>query len=96
LHDPLISSIIFPPVATDLLMDITFFFALLGGLLVLAFFANRVVRFTRVPDVIILMATGVVRPGRYHTGAKLAPFGAAKRRNRAGPRDLAGRAQPQH
>ncbi len=41
-------------------MDITVFFALLGGLLVLAFVANRLVRFTRVPDVIILMATGVL------------------------------------
>ena len=41
-------------------MDINLFFALLGSLLVLAFVANRLVRFTRVPDVIILMATGVV------------------------------------
>jgi potassium/hydrogen antiporter len=41
-------------------MDITLFFALLGGLLVLAFVANRLVRYTRVPDVIILMATGVI------------------------------------
>src|ERR1700742_3404838 len=41
-------------------MDLTFFFALLGGLLVLAFLANRLVRFTRVPDVIILMATGIL------------------------------------
>lgn len=41
-------------------MDLTFFFALLGSLLVLAFVANRLVRYTRVPDVIILMATGVL------------------------------------
>jgi cell volume regulation protein A len=41
-------------------MDLTFFFALLGGLLVLAFIANRLVRYTHVPDVIILMATGVL------------------------------------
>ncbi|MGA2097121.1 MAG: cation:proton antiporter [Candidatus Acidiferrum sp.] len=41
-------------------MDLNLFFALLGGLLVLAFLANRLVRFTGVPDVIILMATGVV------------------------------------
>lgn len=41
-------------------MDLTHFFALLGGLLVLAFVANRLVRFTHVPDVIILMATGVL------------------------------------
>ncbi len=41
-------------------MDLTLFFAILGGLLVLAFVANRLVRFTRVPDVVILMATGVL------------------------------------
>jgi cell volume regulation protein A len=41
-------------------LDINLFFAVLGGLLVLAFVANRLVRFTRVPDVIILMATGVL------------------------------------
>jgi len=41
-------------------MDLNLFFALLGGLLVLAFVANRLVRFTRVPDVILLMATGVL------------------------------------
>src|ERR1700735_3804809 len=41
-------------------MDLTFFFAVLGGLLVLAFVANRLVRFTHVPDVIILMATGLL------------------------------------
>ncbi len=41
-------------------MDLTLFFALLGGLLVLAFIANRLVRFTHVPDVIILMVTGVL------------------------------------
>jgi potassium/hydrogen antiporter len=41
-------------------MALNLFFALLGGLLVLAFVANRLVRFTGVPDVIILMATGVV------------------------------------
>jgi potassium/hydrogen antiporter len=41
-------------------MDLNLFFALLGALLVLAFVANRLVRFTGVPDVIILMATGVL------------------------------------
>ncbi|HUI74814.1 MAG TPA: cation:proton antiporter [Candidatus Acidoferrum sp.] len=41
-------------------MDLNLFFALLGGLLVLAFVANRLVRYTRVPDVIILMVTGVL------------------------------------
>ena len=35
-------------------------FGLLGGLLVLAFFANRLSRRTRVPDVVILMTTGLV------------------------------------
>jgi potassium/hydrogen antiporter len=40
-------------------MDLNFLFALLGGLLFLAFIANRLVRFTGIPDVIILMATGV-------------------------------------
>lgn len=40
-------------------MNLFVFFALLGGLLVLAFAANRLVRFTHVPDVVILMATGV-------------------------------------
>lgn len=41
-------------------MNLNLFFALLGGLLVLAFVANRLVRFTGVPDVIILVATGVL------------------------------------
>ncbi|HTQ62780.1 MAG TPA: cation:proton antiporter [Candidatus Solibacter sp.] len=41
-------------------MNLNLFFALLGGLLVLAFVANRLVRFTGVPDVIILMVTGVL------------------------------------
>jgi potassium/hydrogen antiporter len=41
-------------------MNLNLFFTLLGGLLVLAFVANRLVRFTRVPDVIILMFTGVL------------------------------------
>jgi cell volume regulation protein A len=36
------------------------FFALLGGLLVLAFVANRLSRWTRVPDVIVLLGTGIV------------------------------------
>jgi potassium/hydrogen antiporter len=47
-------------------MDLNLFFALLGGLLVLAFVANRLVRFTRVPDVIILMATGVLIGPVFH------------------------------
>jgi Kef-type K+ transport system membrane component KefB len=35
-------------------------FGLLGGLLVLAFFANRLSRRTRVPDVVILITTGLI------------------------------------
>jgi cell volume regulation protein A len=41
-------------------MNLTFFFAILGGLLVLAFVANRLVRITRIPDVLVLMGTGVL------------------------------------
>lgn len=40
--------------------NLTTFFALLGGLLVLAFAANRLSRWTRVPDVIVLLATGII------------------------------------
>src|SRR5579863_6979232 len=35
-------------------------FGLLGGLLVLAFVANRLSRWTRVPDVIVLLVTGIL------------------------------------
>jgi potassium/hydrogen antiporter len=41
-------------------LTLTTFFALLGGLLVLAFVANRLSGWTRVPDVIVLMAAGIV------------------------------------
>jgi potassium/hydrogen antiporter len=41
-------------------MNLTSLFGLLGGLLVLAFVANRLFRWTRIPDVVVLMATGVV------------------------------------
>jgi potassium/hydrogen antiporter len=41
-------------------LTLTSFFALLGGLLVLAFVANRLSRWTRVPDVIVLMAAGIL------------------------------------
>src|SRR5580704_11388500 len=41
-------------------MNFTIFFGLLGGLLVLAFLANRLSKWTRVPDVIVLLATGIV------------------------------------
>jgi cell volume regulation protein A len=41
-------------------MSPTTFFAFLGGLLALAFAANRLYRLTRVPDVILLMLVGLV------------------------------------
>src|ERR1700691_4653815 len=41
-------------------MNLTTLFGLLGGLLVLAFCANRLFRWTRIPDVVVLMATGVL------------------------------------
>lgn len=41
-------------------MTLTNFFGLLGGLLVLAFVANRLSRRTRVPDVIVLLASGIL------------------------------------
>jgi potassium/hydrogen antiporter len=41
-------------------MNITAFFGLLGGLLVIAFTANRLFSWTRVPDVVVLMAAGVL------------------------------------
>jgi Na+:H+ antiporter len=41
-------------------VNITAFFGLLGGLLVIAFTANRLFSWTRVPDVVVLMAAGVV------------------------------------
>ncbi|MGH9469412.1 MAG: cation:proton antiporter [Terriglobia bacterium] len=41
-------------------MSPTIFFVFLGSLLVLAFVANRLYRITRIPDVIVLMAVGLV------------------------------------
>ncbi len=41
-------------------MSLTAFFALLGGLLVLAFVANRLAQRTRVPDAVVLILTGVL------------------------------------
>lgn len=41
-------------------MTITLLFALLGGLIALAFVANQLFRRTRVPDVIVLMMTGLI------------------------------------
>lgn len=46
-----------PPAAA--MPNETRIFGLLGGLLILAFFANRLSRRTRVPDLLILMLTGV-------------------------------------
>jgi cell volume regulation protein A len=48
------------------LMSLTLFFGLLGGLLVLAFVANRLVRRTGIPDVLVLMATGVALGPVFH------------------------------
>lgn len=47
-------------------MNLTSFFGLLGGLLVLAFLANRLVRQTGIPDVLVLMATGVLLGPLFH------------------------------
>ncbi|HKS83152.1 MAG TPA: cation:proton antiporter [Candidatus Acidoferrales bacterium] len=41
-------------------LPLTGFFALLGGLLVLAYVTNKLTRWTRVPDVIVLMLTGIL------------------------------------
>jgi potassium/hydrogen antiporter len=41
-------------------MSITLLFALLGGLITLAFVANQLFKRTRVPDVIVLMVTGLL------------------------------------
>ena len=40
-------------------MNLPALFGMLGGLLVLAFAANRLFSWTRVPDVVVLMATGL-------------------------------------
>lgn len=41
-------------------MDVTQIFGLLAGLLILAFLANRLFRVTRVPDLVILLITGLL------------------------------------
>ncbi|HMD96503.1 MAG TPA: cation:proton antiporter [Terriglobia bacterium] len=41
-------------------MSVTTFLAVLGGLLALAFVANRLFRLTRIPDVIVLLAVGLL------------------------------------
>jgi len=56
-------------------MSVTTFLAVLGGLLALAFVANRLFRLTRIPDVIVLLAVGLllgpvfgwVQPDRFRT-----------------------------
>lgn len=55
-------------------MTPTTFFVFLGGLLVLAFAANRLYRITRVPDVIVLMAVGLAL-GPMTGWVKAAEFG---------------------
>lgn len=47
-------------------MSLTAFFALLGSLLVLAFVANRLALRTGVPDIIVLMATGLLLGPVFH------------------------------
>lgn len=47
-------------------MNLTLFFGLLGGLLVLAFTANKLARKTAIPDVLVLMATGLVLGPIFH------------------------------
>lgn len=47
-------------------MNLTAFFGLLGVLLVLAFVANRQFRRTRVPDVVLLMAVGLLLGPVFH------------------------------
>ena len=56
-------------------LTLTNFFGLLGGLLVLAFVANRLSRWTRVPDVIVLLATGILLGPVLHW-IDVAKFGA--------------------
>ncbi len=41
-------------------MDISLLFGLLGGLIVLAFVANRLFRHTRIPDLVVLIGIGVL------------------------------------
>ena len=41
-------------------MSLQAFFALLGGLLVLAFVANRLAQRTRVPDAVVLILAGLL------------------------------------
>jgi potassium/hydrogen antiporter len=47
-------------------MSLTAFFGLLGGIVVLAFVANRLAGWTRVPDVVVLMAAGILLGPVFH------------------------------
>src|ERR1700691_408609 len=47
-------------------MSLTVFFGLLGGIVVLAFVANRLAGWTRVPDVVVLMAAGMLLGPVFH------------------------------
>ncbi|MGH7485013.1 MAG: cation:proton antiporter [bacterium] len=47
-------------------MDLTIFFGLLGGLIVLAFVANRLFRHTRVPDLVVLIVVGILIGPVFH------------------------------
>jgi cell volume regulation protein A len=47
-------------------MSLTAFFGLLGGIVVLAFLANRLAGWTRVPDVIVLMVAGMLLGPVFH------------------------------
>ena len=54
-------------------MNATSFLAVLGGLLALAFVANRLFRLTRVPGVIVLLAVGLLL-GPFFGWLQPAPF----------------------
>jgi potassium/hydrogen antiporter len=47
-------------------MSMTAFFGLLGGIVVLAFVANRLAGWTRVPDVVVLMVAGILLGPVFH------------------------------
>jgi hypothetical protein len=47
-------------------MSLTAFFGLLGGIVVLAFLANRLAGWARVPDVLVLMAAGMLLGPVFH------------------------------
>jgi potassium/hydrogen antiporter len=47
-------------------MSLAVFFGLLGGIVVLAFLANRLAGWTRVPDVVVLMAAGMLLGPVFH------------------------------